>query len=256
MTDPSASMPGSPFGTTRTRVTDSYAVLAPDGHVLAPLASWRNTQGVILISPAMGAAFVQYLALAEEGSSTDHAAQGIERFIYVEAGEARFESPAANASVLAAGHYIFVPADTEHHLEATQTSRLWVFEKPFERRAGTALPEVVVGDTARVEGVPFMGDEDAVLKTLLPDEPEFDMAVNLFTYQSGATLPFVETHIMEHGLLMVEGMGVYRLGDDWHPVQQGDVIWLAPFCPQWFVAMGKQPASYLYYKDVNRDPLA
>ena len=30
---------------------------------------------------------------------------------------------------------------------------------------------------------------------------------------------------------------------------------MAPFCPQWFVAMGKGPARYLYYKDVNRDPL-
>ena len=46
-----------------------------------------------------------------------------------------------------------------------------------------------------------------------------------------------------------------RLGDAWYPVQQGDVIWMAPFCPQWFVAMGKAPARYLYYKDVNRDSL-
>ena len=33
------------------------------------------------------------------------------------------------------------------------------------------------------------------------------------------------------------------------------MIWMAPFCPQWFVAMGKDPARYLYYKDVNRDPM-
>ena len=54
---------------------------------------------------------------------------------------------------------------------------------------------------------------------------------------------------------MLEGQGVYRLGDDWYPVRKGDVIWMAPFCPQWFVAMGKGPARYLYYKDVNRDPM-
>jgi (S)-ureidoglycine aminohydrolase len=80
------------------------------------------------------------------------------------------------------------------------------------------------------------------------------MAVNIFTYRPGATLPFVETHIMEHGLLMLSGMGVYRLGDDWHPVRAGDVIWMAPYCPQWFVAMGDEPASYLYYKNINRLP--
>ena len=75
------------------------------------------------------------------------------------------------------------------------------------------------------------------------------------TYQPGATLPFVETHVMEHGLVMLSGQGVYRLDADYHPVQAGDVIWMAPYCPQWFVAMGKTPASYIYYKDVNRDPM-
>ena len=100
-----------------------------------------------------------------------------------------------------------------------------------------------------------MGDEDARLQTLLPESPAFDMAVNIFTYQPGATLPQVEIHVMEHGLQMLSGMGVYRLSDSYYPVAEGDVIWMASYCPQWFVAMGKQPASYIYYKDVHRDPL-
>jgi (S)-ureidoglycine aminohydrolase len=53
----------------------------------------------------------------------------------------------------------------------------------------------------------------------------------------------------------LKGQGIYRLDGDWHPVAAGDVIWMAPYCPQWFVAMGKTPASYIYYKDVNRAPL-
>jgi (S)-ureidoglycine aminohydrolase len=93
------------------------------------------------------------------------------------------------------------------------------------------------------------------VKGLLPDSPAFDMAVNKFTYKPGATLPFVETHVMEHGLVMLSGQGVYRLEDSCYPVAAGDVIWMAPYCPQWFVAIGKQPASYLYYKDVNRAAL-
>ncbi|MGA2216152.1 MAG: (S)-ureidoglycine aminohydrolase, partial [Bryobacteraceae bacterium] len=28
--------------------------------------------------------------------------------------------------------------------------------------------------------------------------------------------------------------------------------WMAPFCPQWFGALGKTPAKYLIYKDWNR----
>jgi (S)-ureidoglycine aminohydrolase len=106
-----------------------------------------------------------------------------------------------------------------------------------------------------VEGVPFLGDPDALLQTLLPPDRAFDLAVNVFTFRPGAALPLVEVHVMEHGLLMLAGQGVYRLADAWYPVRQGDVIWMAPFCPQWFVAMGKEPARYLYYKDVNRDPL-
>jgi (S)-ureidoglycine aminohydrolase len=100
-----------------------------------------------------------------------------------------------------------------------------------------------------------MGDDAARLQTLLPTDERFDLAVNVFNYQPGAALPQVEIHIMEHGLLMLAGAGVYRLGDSWYPVQAGDVIWMRAYCPQWFVAMGKEPARYVYYKDVNRDPL-
>ena len=43
--------------------------------------------------------------------------------------------------------------------------------------------------------------------------PAFDFAVNTMTFQPGATLPMVEIHVMEHGLLMLEGGGIYRLDD-------------------------------------------
>ena len=110
----------------------------------------------------------------------------------------------------------------------------------------------MIGAADRIRGEPFLGDPAACLQELLPDVPAFDLAVNIFTYQPGAMLPLVETHVMEHGLLMLSGQGIYRLEDAWYPVQAGDVIWMAPYCPQWFVAMGKQAASYLYYKNVNR----
>ena len=74
------------------------------------------------------------------------------------------------------------------------------------------------------------------------------------TYLPGATLPMVEIHVMEHGLLMLAGGGIYRLGDHWYPVAEGDFIWMAPYCPQWFGALGKTPAKYLIYKDWNRGP--
>jgi (S)-ureidoglycine aminohydrolase len=59
---------------------------------------------------------------------------------------------------------------------------------------------------------------------------------------------------MEHGLLMLEGGGIYLLGTQWYPVSAGDFIWMAAYCPQWFGALGKQAAKYLIYKDWDRHP--
>ena len=89
----------------------------------------------------------------------------------------------------------------------------------------------------------------------MPDGPAWDFAVNTMTYAPGAALSQVEIHVMEHGLLMLEGGGIYRLGDHWYPVTTGDFIWMAPYCSQWFGAIGKTPAKYLIYKDWYRHPL-
>jgi (S)-ureidoglycine aminohydrolase len=72
------------------------------------------------------------------------------------------------------------------------------------------------------------------------------------TFQPGATLPMVEVHVMEHGLLMLAGAGIYRLGNNWYSVAEGDFIWMAPYLPQWYGALGKTPTKYLIYKDWNR----
>lgn len=59
---------------------------------------------------------------------------------------------------------------------------------------------------------------------------------------------------MENGLKILAGQDVYRLEKKYYPVKGGDVIWMAAYCLQWFVAMSDQPASYIYYKNVNRLP--
>ncbi len=100
-----------------------------------------------------------------------------------------------------------------------------------------------------------MGDSALRVRTLLPDAQAYDFAVNTMTYDPGASLSIVEIHVMEHGLLMLEGGGIYRLGDSWYPVHAGDFIWMRAFCPQWFGALGKKPAKYLIYKDWRRHPL-
>ncbi len=243
------------FGATRSRVCKDHALICPDSFVPTPLPGWTNTQGVTLIAPALGARFSQYLALLEAGGGAGPALAGVERVIYVLEGEIALRMDREAEHTLTAGGYAYLPPNADAQLRARLASRLNVFEKRYQPLPGVAVPQPLFGQEQHVEGTPFLGDPDAVLKVLLPNEPAFDLAVNVFTYQPGATLPQVEVHVMEHGLLMLDGMGVYRLADSWYPVQKGDVIWMAAYCPQWFVAMGKGPARYLYYKDVNRDPL-
>jgi (S)-ureidoglycine aminohydrolase len=244
-----------PYGHTRTSVAARHALLAPDGHVTSNVPGITGAAAVILISEAMGAKFAQLLVTFERGGRAALAAGAIETAGYFMSGGGLVTIGGVKQRC-AAGGYFFAPAGEPWSISAPERgTRVTLFEKEYVPLAGAASPRAVIGDAARVKGLPFLGDPDARLQVLLPDEPAYDMAVNIFTYQPGATLPFVETHVMEHGLIMLAGQGVYRLEDSWYPVAAGDAIWMAPYCPQWFVAMGKKPASYLYYKDVNRAAL-
>ncbi|HEY2158513.1 MAG TPA: (S)-ureidoglycine aminohydrolase [Isosphaeraceae bacterium] len=245
-----------PFGTSRSRVAVDHALICPDSFVSAPLAGWRGTKGVVLVSPRMGARFAMYLATLEPGGRSAPAAREIERVAYVLEGNVSVALAAHDPTPLAPGGFAYLAPDSGTTIRSDGPARLCVFERRYVPLAGVARPSSFAGSERDAPGEPFLGDPDARLRVLLPDEPGFDLAVNVFTYQPGATLPMVEVHVMEHGLLMLEGQGVYRLGDAWYSVREGDAIWMAPYCPQWFVAMGKEPARYLYYKDVNRDPLA
>lgn len=242
------------FGHTRSVVRRNYALLEPSGFVASALPQWRGgAKPYVVISPAMGARFTQtHVVFDSEGGGKGDTGPH-EFFVYVVRGTAS-ASIAHTRYKLAAGGFAYVPPKTTWDLRGGPDTEIVAFSRTYGPLPKIAVPKVLVGSASAVPGQPFLGDPDARLQTLLPDTPPFDMAVNIFTYQPGATLPMVETHIMEHGLVMLSGQGIYRLGDDWHPVRTGDVIWMGAYCPQWFVAMGKEPASYLYYKDVNRPP--
>ena len=246
-----------PYGSTRTSVRARHALLASDGIVPSALPGWTGAVCYVTISPAMGSRFSQLrVELAADGKA-EGATGGRQMFVYVLKGTAvvRVSDSPEGEHRLEEGGYAYLPPDTSYRItSAGSGANLLIFDKTYESLAGVAAPGVVIGREQALVGTPFLGDPAAMLQMLLPDVPAFDMAVNIFKYAPGATLPFVETHIMEHGLLMLAGEGIYRLEDCWYPVRVGDAIWMAPYCPQWFVATGKTPASYIYYKDVNRWP--
>ncbi len=245
------------FGSTRSSIQRNHALITPDTHVKATLVGWTNSEAIIHISPAMGARFMQYTALMGPDSQSDRLRPTIERFIYVLEGSVKLSSLThQHDSTLTQEHFAFLPAGSDFVFSSSSPAKLEIFEKQYvPLHKSDQKPAPVIGNSADYSSEAFMGDEDAQLKILLPKDPSYDMAVNLFTFQPGATLPMVEIHVMEHGFLLLQGAGVYRLGDSYYPITAGDVIWMASYCPQWWVAMGKTPSTYLYYKDVYRDSL-
>ena len=238
------------LGLTRNVIRPRYALITPDGLVPSVLPGWSGTTAHVILSAAMGAGVTQLLLKLEPGGQSKVQTGPDEWFLYLVSG-----SGSLDGEPLSTGSYAWIPPDQSFGFDATSPgTTLLVFRKTYEPLDGHPPGLRLTGHPDAIPAVPFLGDPHARLQTLLPDHPSADMAVNLFTYDPGATLPFVETHVMEHGMLFLEGGGVYRLGDDWHPVTAGDTLWIAPYCPQWFIAAGPGPARYIYYKDINRSP--
>lgn len=240
------------LGATRSSLKTDHLLQTPDTFVRTPLPGAENVQFIVHAGPQLGALFTQMTAEFAEGGTLGPAPA--QRFVYVIEGKLQLELEGDSHSLVNGG-FAFLPKGLAHTVRASATARAVVIEKPYEIQKGVAAPEVLIGDESSVIETPLMGDAGLRVRSLMPDGPAYDFAVNTMTYDPGAALSMVEIHVMEHGLLMLEGGGIYRLGDSWYPVEAGDFIWMAPYCPQWFGALGKRPAKYLIYKDWRRHPL-
>ena len=237
------------IGMTRSCQQPNHLLVTPDTFVRAPLPGMRKATAIVHAAPRLGARFTEYTAEFEMDGMLG--GTPLQRFIYLIEGGLRLSCGTVQQD-LKAGAYAYMPAGAAHSVVATQTSRTLVIEKPYLSLNAVAPPECFCGDIKLAVPQPLLGDSSIQVRPLLPDSPRFDFAVNSMTFDPGASLPMVEIHVMEHGMLMVSGGGIYRLGDCWHPVTAGDFIWMAPHCPQWFCAVGKTPARYIIYKDWNR----
>jgi (S)-ureidoglycine aminohydrolase len=252
------------LGATRSSLKADHLLQTPDTFIRTPLPGANGVEFIVHTAPRLGAAFTQMTAEFAINGTLAAAGAGVERFVYVLEGLLDVEVLGGRTGgALTAGKFAYVPADVAHQVRARHASRTVVIEKQYEPIAGTIYetgqqtnrPEVVIGDEAKIKSEALGGDEGLQVKRLMPNGPSWDFAVNTMTYDPGAALAMVEIHVMEHGLLMLEGGGIYRLGDSWYPVTAGDFIWMAPYCPQWFGALGKTPAKYLIYKDWHRHPI-
>ena len=248
--------------TDRAVFTDAYAVI-PKGTfsdiVTSYLPFWEDARFWVLSRPLSGFAetFSQYIAEVQPGGGsvqpeTDPNAEAV--LFVVEGGVTL--TIGGDTHEMATGGYAYLPPATDWTLRNTGVvaARFHWIRKSYQMVDGLDAPEAFVTNENAIEPTP-MPDTDGVWATTRfvdPVDLRHDMHVTIVTFQPGGVIPFAETHVMEHGLYVLEGKAVYRLNQDWVEVEAGDYMWLRAFCPQACYAGGPGPFRYLLYKDVNR----
>lgn len=238
------------FGLTRSDIRRNHALLTPESHEWITQPDWPGAEIAYLVTPDMGAKFAMGLVRTAQGlNGIAPAPEGVARFVFVLDGGVSLST----GESLGPEGYAFLPPETAATLSAAPGASFLLMEWRFVARG--ALPAPVFGSVTEIEGTPLRGDDWLMVQKMLPTDAGFDAEINIMNFHPGASLAYVETHFMEHGLLMLDGGGVYRLDDQWYPVGKGDAIWMGPHVPQWFGALGRTPSRYLIYKNYNRPPL-
>ncbi len=243
--------------------TDAYAVL-PAGTMrditASNLPGWHDARAWILARPLSGFAetFAQYaVELAPGGGSDtpepDPKAQAV---LFIASGTLRLTIDGARHD-LTAGGYAYLPPTVRwqvRNIAGAPAQFHWI-RKRYTPAPDLSPPPAFVTTDAATMPIPMPGTERwATTRFVDPGDMRHDMHVNIVTFQPGGRIPFAETHVMEHGLYVLEGTARYLLNTDWVTVGPGDFMWLRAFCPQACIATGDGPFRYLLYKDVNRHP--
>ncbi|MEO6436353.1 MAG: hypothetical protein ABIP55_11430, partial [Tepidisphaeraceae bacterium] len=201
----------------RARARQRYALFPLSGYPASRLPSWPDAEVRVLAAPALGASFVQYLIDLPPGKNGGFAGDDrLETFYFVLTGSGLIgkdrEIRPGSFGLLPPGHAATVRAD--------EPMRLIVLRKAFERDHSIELFKALHGQANDVKAEPWADNPHSRLQTLIPDDLQYDLAMNIFTFDPGHGLPYVETHVMEHGLLVCEGKGMYYLDGEWLEVEK------------------------------------
>lgn len=248
--------------TGRAVFTEAYAVI-PKGVmrdiVTSYLPFWERTRLWVLSRPLSGFAetFSQYIMEVAPGggSSTPEPDPNAEGILFVLEGELAL-TLAGKTSIMTPGGYAYIPPGSiwEAQNRSQEPVRFHWIRKAYEAVEGLGVPDALVLNENDIVPTPMPGTEGrwATTRFVDPTDLRHDMHATIVTFEPGAVIPFVETHVMEHGLYVLEGKAVYRFNRDWVEVEAGDYMWLRAFCPQACYAGGPGRFRYLLYKDVNR----
>ncbi|MBX3574626.1 MAG: (S)-ureidoglycine aminohydrolase [Mesorhizobium sp.] len=250
--------------TGRAVFTEAYAFI-PRGVmrdiVTSYLPHWQRTIAWIIARPLSGFSetFTQYVMDVSPGGGSDRPepdadAEGV---IFLMDGELTVTVDGAAHRMLKGG-WAFLPPGSGWTVRNTGTvpARFHWIRKLYEQVDGIDIPGPLFSNDQDVVplSMPGTAGKWATTRFVDPEDLRYDMHVNIVTFEPGAVIPFMETHVMEHGLYVLEGKAVYKLNQDWVEVEAGDFMWLRAFCPQACYAGGPGKFRYLLYKDVNRHP--
>jgi (S)-ureidoglycine aminohydrolase len=248
--------------TDRAVFTEAYAVI-PKGVmrdiVTSHLPFWTGTRLWVLSRPLTGFAetFSQYIMEVQPGGGSDRPETdpSAEAVLFIVEGKLTLTLSGREHN-MEPGGYAFIPpgSDWVLHNNSGEVVRFHWIRKAYEKVEGIEMPEAFVTNETLIDPLVMPDTNDCWSTTRFVDvrDMRHDMHVNIVNFLPGGVIPFAETHVMEHGLYVLEGKAMYLLNKDWVEVEAGDYMWLRAFCPQACYAGGPGPFRYLLYKDVNR----
>jgi len=236
----------------------SYAVIPPEGRVINSVPGFEGCRITILMSPKVGASFVQYIGEVDPKGRTTApfvAEKGVETFIFVMDGRGELRvTVGGQTETLTPGGYAYAPPEDGIEFEnaSGEPVRILLYKQRYVP-LGNLKPWKVFGHLNAIDENIYDNMENVFLRDLLPNDLAFDMNMHTLKFLPDGCHPFVETHVQEHGAYLLGGQGMYLLGEDWIQVKKEDFIWFGPFCQQAAYTTGREPLLYIYSKDMNRD---
>ncbi|NBZ86083.1 bifunctional allantoicase/(S)-ureidoglycine aminohydrolase [Stagnihabitans tardus] len=248
--------------TQRAVFTEAYAFI-PKGCfsdiVTSFLPGWTQTRLWLIARPMSGFSetFSQYVMEVAPGGGSDapDADEEAQHWLFFTSGKASLTVAEVTTEV-STGSYAYIPAGMPWRLraEGSEPTRFHWIRKLYEPAPGVAAPApfITSDQETPIRWMPDTGERWGTTRFVDPQDLSHDAHVNIVTFEPGGVIPFEETHVMEHGLYVLEGKAVYKLNRDWVEVEAGDFMWLRAYCPQACYAAGPGRFRYLLYKDVNR----
>jgi (S)-ureidoglycine aminohydrolase len=238
-----------PEGSHRTTAARRFALVPPRSRFAQPLPGWEGCRVAFAASGALGAGFTAMQVEFPKGSKTAGEMWGLECFLLVLSGKL-----AVNDDEAGPGTLVYLPPGLRYAMRpGPKGASAVVIQKRYEPLAGHDAPAPIARHEAEVTPVPLA--DGVWARPFLPEHPGFDAAAEIVEVEPGMTLGDVAAPSGDSMVWMLCGEGLWRLDDTWLGATEGDALWIAPFCPRWFAALGRSPARFLRLREAHRQPL-